>query len=442
MANHYGFDGRVALVTGGASGIGAATAARLREGGAEVHVFDLRAGEGTSVTGDISSSRRRRRRGRAGRRGPASTCSSAAAGVGGDSLHTEEVTDEEWQRVHAINPNGVFFANRAAIPKMNEGGYGRIVNVASIAGKEGNPMAGAYSSSKAAVIGLTKAIGKDVAGTRHPRQLHRAGGDQHADPRARSPQEHIDYMIARIPLGRMGEAEEVAALICWLASEEMTFSTGACFDISGGRARVLMRQRPRARPAGASSRMVEGGTVVTAARRADRAGRARDAALRILRLLPPIEAPEIWCAGVTYERSRDARLEEARRAGRLRARLRRRPARALPQGRRMRRTVGPGGRSASAPTRAGSCRSPSSASCSASGGAIAGCTIGNDVSSRDIEGANPLYIPQAKIFAGACAIGPPCSCPDDWDAPFAIRLRITDAGRRRALRRRDVDRAG
>ena len=83
------------------------------------------------------------------------------AGVGGDSLHTEEVSDEEWARVHAINLNGVFFANRAAIPKMKEGGYGRIVNVASIAGKEGNPMAGAYSSSKAAVIGLTKAIGKE-----------------------------------------------------------------------------------------------------------------------------------------------------------------------------------------------------------------------------------------------------------------------------------------
>ena len=88
-----------------------------------------------------------------------------AAGVGGDSLHTEDVTDEEWERVHAINLNGVFYANRAAIPKMKANGYGRIVNIASIAGKEGNPMAGAYSSSKAAVIGITKAIGKDVAGT-------------------------------------------------------------------------------------------------------------------------------------------------------------------------------------------------------------------------------------------------------------------------------------
>ena len=156
MTNHYGFEGRVALVTGGASGIGAAAVERLRAGGAEVHVFDLAHGDDVRDSAQLNA---------AVERLPRLDVLVCCAGVGGDSLHTEEVTDEEWARVHAINLNGVFFANRAAIPKMKAGGYGRIVNVASIAGKEGNPMAGAYSSSKAAVIGLTKAIGKDVAGS-------------------------------------------------------------------------------------------------------------------------------------------------------------------------------------------------------------------------------------------------------------------------------------
>ena len=155
MTNNYGFDGRVALVTGGASGIGAAAADRLRAGGADVHVFDLANGDDVRDSAQLAA---------AVDRLPRLDVLVCCAGVGGDSLHTEEVSDEEWQRVHAINLNGVFYANRAAIPKMKAGGYGRIVNIASIAGKEGNPMAAAYSSSKAAVIGLTKAIGKDVAG--------------------------------------------------------------------------------------------------------------------------------------------------------------------------------------------------------------------------------------------------------------------------------------
>jgi 3-oxoacyl-[acyl-carrier protein] reductase len=158
-----------------------------------------------------------------------------SAGVGGDSLHTDEVSDEEWRRVHAVNLDGVFYANRAAIPKMKAGGYGRIVNVASIAGKEGNPMAGAYSSSKAAVIGLTKAIGKDLAGTGILANCI-APAVIDTPILGQLSTEHVEYMVARIPLGRVGRPEEVAALICWLASEEMTFSTGACFDISGGRA--------------------------------------------------------------------------------------------------------------------------------------------------------------------------------------------------------------
>ena len=226
MANHYGFEGQVALVTGGASGIGAATVERLRAGGADVHVYDLAHGD------DVRDAEAIRAAVEALPRLDVLVC---AAGVGGDSLHTEDVSDEEWRRVHAINLDGVFFANRAALPKMKENGYGRIVNVASIAGKEGNPMAGAYSSSKAAVIALTKAIGKDVAGSGvlvnciAPAVIDTPILGQISE-------EHIAYMTSRIPLGRIGQPEEVASLICFLASEELTFSTGASFDISGGRA--------------------------------------------------------------------------------------------------------------------------------------------------------------------------------------------------------------
>src|SRR2546430_2810092 len=226
MANDYDFAGRVALVTGGASGIGAAVVERLRGGGADVHVFDLSQGDDVRDSAQLVAAV-------AGL--PRLDVLVCCAGVGGDSLHTEDVTDEEWRRVHAINLNVIFYANRAAIPKMKAGGYGRIVNVASIAGKEGNPMAGAYSSSKGGVIAITKAIGKDVAGSGilvnsiRPAVINTPILGQISD-------EHIAYMTARIPLPRIGEPSEVAALICWLASEEMTFSTGACFDISGGRA--------------------------------------------------------------------------------------------------------------------------------------------------------------------------------------------------------------
>ncbi len=216
----------MALVTGGASGIGAATVERLRAGGAEVHVFDLASGEDVRDSRQVDDAIAQL---------PRLDVLVCSAGVGGDSSRTVDVTDEEWRRVHAINLDGVFHANRAAIPRMSENRYGRIVNVASIAGKEGNPMAAAYSSSKAGVIALTKAIGKDVAGSGilvnsvAPAVIDTPILGQIAG-------EHVEYMTSRIPLGRIGEADEVAALICWLASEDMSFSTGACFDISGGRA--------------------------------------------------------------------------------------------------------------------------------------------------------------------------------------------------------------
>ena len=239
MTNDDRFFGRVALVTGAASGIGAAVAARLLAEGAKVATLDLAAPslEGVlGLTGDVSSSADvdAAVAQATAELGPIDVlvCS---AGVSGKSLRTQEVSDAEWKKVMAINADGVFWCNRAVAPGMAERGYGRIVNVASIAGKEGNPMAAAYSASKAAVIALTKAVGKDFARTGvsvncvAPAVIETAMlGDMS--------QEHIDYMVEKIPMGRMGGATEVAALICWLASEECSFSTGATYDISGGRA--------------------------------------------------------------------------------------------------------------------------------------------------------------------------------------------------------------
>jgi len=239
MGNGQRFSGKVALVTGGSSGIGAAAARRLLDEGARVASFDLdaEAPDGVlALAGDVarSSDVEAAVAQTHAQLGPIDVlvCS---AGVPGASLQTVDVTDEEWRRVMGINADGVFYCNRAVIPSMVERGYGRIVNVASIAGKEGNPMAGAYSASKAAVIAMTKAIGKDLARTGvivncvAPAVIETPILDGITD-------EHIGYMVYRIPMGRMGEPEEVAALICWLASEECSFSTGATYDISGGRA--------------------------------------------------------------------------------------------------------------------------------------------------------------------------------------------------------------
>jgi 3-oxoacyl-[acyl-carrier protein] reductase len=243
--NRYDFGGRVALVTGGASGIGLAVGRLLAASGARVAVLDrdgalakdaARALEGLAVEADVTRSEEvdaavARVEAELGRL-DVLVCS---AGIGGDSLHTEDVSDTEWERVFAVNCHGVFYANRAVIPGMRSRGYGRIVNIASIAGKEGNPMAAAYSASKAAVIAMTKAIGKDVVGSGilvnsiAPAVIETPILGQLSA-------EHVDYMVSRIPLGRLGQPDEVARLVAWLASEDMTFSTGACFDVSGGRA--------------------------------------------------------------------------------------------------------------------------------------------------------------------------------------------------------------
>jgi NAD(P)-dependent dehydrogenase (short-subunit alcohol dehydrogenase family) len=238
--NTYDFGGRVALVTGGASGIGAATVELLRSAGARVAVLDV-ALDGLAdgvlgIRGDVTRSSDAdeavlRVKSELGRL-DILVCS---AGVGGESVPVVEMPDDEWRRVFAINCDGTFFCNRAAVREMIGNGYGRVVNVASIAGKEGNPMAAAYSASKGAVIAMTKSIAKEVAGTGvlvnciAPAVIDTAILAQLSD-------EHISYMVERIPLKRVGRPEEVAHLIAYLASEELSFSTGACFDISGGRA--------------------------------------------------------------------------------------------------------------------------------------------------------------------------------------------------------------
>jgi len=245
--NQLDFAGRTAIVTGGAVGIGFAIAQRLAASGARVALWDRDApalakaqaalGGGTSTqVVDVAD---------AGAVEAAAKASEAAlgridvlvcsAGIAGPNHMTWEYPLDAWRQVIDVNLNGVFYCNRAVVPLMQKNDYGRIVNIASIAGKEGNPTASAYSASKAAVIGLTKSIGKELAKTGirancvTPAAVRTAIFDQIS-------QQHIDFMLSKIPMGRFGLVEEIAALVCWLASEECAFSTGAVFDLSGGRA--------------------------------------------------------------------------------------------------------------------------------------------------------------------------------------------------------------
>jgi 3-oxoacyl-[acyl-carrier protein] reductase len=158
----------------------------------------------------------------------------ASAGITGPTSKLWEYPLEEWRRVIDVDLNGIFYTCRAVVPYMLKNDYGRIVNISSVAGKEGNPNASAYSTAKAGVIGLTKSLGKELA-TSGVRANCVTPATFESPILTQLPQSQIEYMKSRIPMGRLGKAHEVAALVCWLASEECSFSTGATFDISGGR---------------------------------------------------------------------------------------------------------------------------------------------------------------------------------------------------------------
>ncbi|HEY6894032.1 MAG TPA: SDR family NAD(P)-dependent oxidoreductase [Casimicrobiaceae bacterium] len=245
--NQLDFRNRRALVTGGASGIGLAVARRLAASGARVALWDSderalavanekldrRAVTQTVDVTDASAVERAAKTLSHELGGiDALVCS---AGITGPNTTTWEYPVEAWRHVFDVNVHGLFYCNRACVPLMLGNGYGRIVNIASVAGKEGNPNAPAYSASKAAVIGLTKSLGKELAKTGirvncvTPAAVRTAIFDQ------MTPQ-HIDFMLSKIPMGRFGDVDEIAALVCWLASEDCSFSTGAVFDASGGRA--------------------------------------------------------------------------------------------------------------------------------------------------------------------------------------------------------------
>jgi len=245
--NALDFRGRSAVITGGASGIGLAVAQRLAAGGATVALWDrdvaaLAAAKAVlpdatrTLAVDVTDAEVVARAADATAldlgRIDILVCS---AGVTGPNVPAWEYPVDRWRQVIDVNLNGLFYCNRAIVPVMLRNDYGRIVNIASVAGKEGNPNASAYSTSKAGVIGLTKSLGKELANTPirvncvTPAAVRTAIFNQMT-------QQHIDFMLSKIPIGRFGTVDEVAALICWLASEECSFSTGAVFDISGGRA--------------------------------------------------------------------------------------------------------------------------------------------------------------------------------------------------------------
>lgn len=245
--NKLDLENRMAAITGGAQGIGRAVAERLTASGATVALWDMDLALAETAAGEIGG-------GCIAVQADVSDWASVqaalaqteeklgrvdvlvnSAGIAGKIATVEDYPIEEWQSVIEIDLNGTFYVNKAVVPGMRARDYGRIVNIASIAGKEGNPGAAAYSAAKAGVIGLTKSLGKELAGQNisvncvTPAAARTRIFDQIT-------QEHIDYMLSKIPRGRFLEVEEAAAMIAWLVSEESSFSTGAVFDLSGGRA--------------------------------------------------------------------------------------------------------------------------------------------------------------------------------------------------------------
>jgi 3-oxoacyl-[acyl-carrier protein] reductase len=245
--NRLDFAGRTAVITGGAAGIGLAVAQRLAASGGRISLWDRDAAalaKAASAIGDGASTQV------VDVAEPDSVAAATAAtlaafdridalvcsaGVTGPNATLWDYPADAWRQVFAVNVDGVFLCNREVVRAMLRQDFGRIVNIASVAGKEGNPNASAYSASKAAVIGLTKSLGKELAKTPirvncvTPAAVKTAIFDQMT-------QQHIDFMLAKIPLGRFGQVEEIAALVAWLCTEDCSFSTGAVFDLSGGRA--------------------------------------------------------------------------------------------------------------------------------------------------------------------------------------------------------------
>lgn len=240
---------RTAIITGGARGIGLAIATRLLASGAQVSLWDrdaqaLEAAAAELGGGDAVHTVVVNLAGLASvQEATATTLATFGkidilvnnAGITGGNAKTWELDPADWQRVMDVNLNGPFFCCHSVVPHLLANGYGRIVNIASIAGKEGNPNAAHYSASKAAVIALTKSLGKELA-TSNIAVNAIAPAVIATDILDQMTQAHIDYMLSKIPMGRFGKKEEAAALVAWLCSEDCSFSTGAVFDLSGGRA--------------------------------------------------------------------------------------------------------------------------------------------------------------------------------------------------------------
>ena len=246
--NRIDLEGRFAVITGGAAGIGLATAQRMAASGARVALWDRDQAAGQQAVaslpgeghlavaldvaseGDVAAAAKKTIEAFG-----AIDVLVCSAGITGPNKTVADYGFDDWRKVLRINLDGPFICCKAVVPAMLQQKYGRIVNIASIAGKEGNPNASAYSASKAAVIGLTKSLGKELARTGirvnciTPAAVRTGIFDQMT-------QQHIDFMLSKIPMNRFGTVDEMAGMIAWLASEDCSFSTGAVFDLSGGRA--------------------------------------------------------------------------------------------------------------------------------------------------------------------------------------------------------------
>ena len=239
------FEGRCAVITGGAGGLGKAAAARIVAEGGKVVLWDLNAEQleaakaETGAAGFVALDVSKLDEVSAAAKTSADILGKidiliASAGITGATVPVWEFPVESWLKVMDINLNGLFYCNRELIPYMLANGYGRIVNIASVAGKEGNPNASAYSASKAGVIGFTKSLGKELA-TKGVIVNALTPATFESPILAQLPQSQVDYMRSKIPMGRLGVVDESAAMVTFMASEECSFTTASVFDTSGGR---------------------------------------------------------------------------------------------------------------------------------------------------------------------------------------------------------------